>query len=756
MGNLLGSPITEKDTHTGITLDEHSLDNGGLGYGISSMQGWRVHMEDAHIVQPFLYAEKKKNNNTEKKSEHGSKSNCEGVAIELCLSSEEKRGGNNKTTTTTTTDEITTKVIQSSNTPINSNNNSGNGSKYTQIALPNHSLFAIFDGHGGSFAAEYASRNLLRVLSRQSKFVQYAEKWRDREDYLRGVQGGVSYKDNNSSNEKEKRDGRMEPQQSETTNTNTSTTTEEEDGDVDKQRLQELLQRGRESDETVEKIKERVRRHLGGGREKEEEGGSLPNTIKNDNSTTSTTTTQQQQQQSKEGWWQSTTTTATNNNNTPSTPQQPPPPNKHHLTLPTTPQNNTNAIQIATAAYDHDLMILLESSLRDAFVDLDKEIFEEVSASSITTSGGNNVGMGSGSGGNGGENEDRNMVYGVGYPFGDGSSSSVRSGGVGHLPKGGVVGDGEDETGSSTSSSSSSAVEAGTHHHQQQQQSQQQQQQQPPLPPPTPSDDEDSGTTATIVLITPRWIVCANAGDSRAVYSRSNHRVVPLSYDHKPDDEEEERRIHDAGGYVSAGRVEGDLAVSRGLGDFRFKEEEAVLSGAHGENRDDGGGSGIGGGGGGSSNGSNSTNNAARNSNGSMLKPGDQKVSPVPDIIVQNRDRAEDEFIIIACDGIWDVQTNQECVQMVADMFREGEQDLGLVCEEILDLCLIKGSKDNMTAAVIKFPKQVVGQGGGVMARRERRGAADDEGGDHAENVHFRRVYNPYIPKETNYDDEES
>jgi serine/threonine protein phosphatase PrpC len=180
------------------------------------------------------------------------------------------------------------------------------------------------------------------------------------------------------------------------------------------------------------------------------------------------------------------------------------------------------------------------------------------------------------------------------------------------------------------------------------------------------------------------------------------------------------------------------------------------LSGAHGENRDDGGGSGIGGGGGGSSNGSNSTNNAARNSNGSMLKPGDQKVSPVPDIIVQNRDRAEDEFIIIACDGIWDVQTNQECVQMVADMFREGEQDLGLVCEEILDLCLIKGSKDNMTAAVIKFPKQVVGQGGGVMARRERRGAADDEGGDHAENVHFRRVYNPYIPKETNYDDEES
>ena len=160
---------------------------------------------------------------------------------------------------------------------------------------------------------------------------------------------------------------------------------------------------------------------------------------------------------------------------------------------------------------------------------------------------------------------------------------------------------------------------------------------------------------------------------------------------------------------MSAGRVEGDLAVSRGLGDFRFKEEAAVLSGAQGENRDGRG-----------------SSSAAAKNNSSMLKPGDQKVSPVPDIIVQNRDRAEDEFIIIACDGIWDVQTNQECVKMVADMFSEGEDDLGLICEEVLDLCLIKGSKDNMTAAVIKFPRQVVGKGGGVMARRERRGAVVD------------------------------
>ena len=62
MGNLLGTPITDKETHVGITVDEmtssSSPDGGGLQFGISSMQGWRVHMEDAHIAQPFLFAER--------------------------------------------------------------------------------------------------------------------------------------------------------------------------------------------------------------------------------------------------------------------------------------------------------------------------------------------------------------------------------------------------------------------------------------------------------------------------------------------------------------------------------------------------------------------------------------------------------------------------------------------------------------------------------------------------------------------------
>eukprot|EP00552_Chaetoceros_brevis_P000196 CAMPEP_0197739798 /NCGR_PEP_ID=MMETSP1435-20131217/21327_1 /TAXON_ID=426625 /ORGANISM="Chaetoceros brevis, Strain CCMP164" /LENGTH=70 /DNA_ID=CAMNT_0043329263 /DNA_START=48 /DNA_END=260 /DNA_ORIENTATION=- len=61
---------------------------------------------------------------------------------------------------------------------------------------------------------------------------------------------------------------------------------------------------------------------------------------------------------------------------------------------------------------------------------------------------------------------------------------------------------------------------------------------------------------------------------------------------------------------------------------------------------------------------------------------------------------------------------------MTADIMKAGEKDLGLVCEEILDCCLEKGSKDNMTALIVKMPAQKIGQGGGVAERRRLRAQA--------------------------------
>lgn len=81
---------------------------------------------------------------------------------------------------------------------------------------------------------------------------------------------------------------------------------------------------------------------------------------------------------------------------------------------------------------------------------------------------------------------------------------------------------------------------------------------------------DSSGCTAVSVMITPRYIICANAGDSRSVMGTGG-TTKPLSEDHKPDGEIERKRIESAGGTVHCKRVDGDLAVSRALGDFQYK-----------------------------------------------------------------------------------------------------------------------------------------------------------------------------------------
>jgi protein phosphatase 2C family protein 2/3 len=82
-----------------------------------------------------------------------------------------------------------------------------------------------------------------------------------------------------------------------------------------------------------------------------------------------------------------------------------------------------------------------------------------------------------------------------------------------------------------------------------------------------------TGSTANIVLITQTHIYCANLGDARSVMS-VNKKAVALSVDHKPNDEEEKARIVRAGGRVVNNRIKDKLAVSRAIGDYRFKTDD--------------------------------------------------------------------------------------------------------------------------------------------------------------------------------------
>ena len=72
------------------------------------------------------------------------------------------------------------------------------------------------------------------------------------------------------------------------------------------------------------------------------------------------------------------------------------------------------------------------------------------------------------------------------------------------------------------------------------------------------------------------------------------------------------------------------------------------------------------------------------------LAPQHQKVSCHPDIHVVER-APEDDVLILACDGLWDVMTSEEAVEMVRDIYDSGEGNMKLVAEEMADLALNKG-----------------------------------------------------------------
>jgi len=131
----------------------------------------------------------------------------------------------------------------------------------------------------------------------------------------------------------------------------------------------------------------------------------------------------------------------------------------------------------------------------------------------------------------------------------------------------------------------------------------------------TSSGNLDGTTACTCVIVEKQTIICANAGDSRAILVRSDGTVFQLSRDHKPGKKKEVERIRKLGGnvmYKGRWRVQGLLSVSRAIGD-------------------------------------------------ASLKP---YVTSEPDIL-QHSIGPNDLFLVMASDGIWDALTNEEVASLV-------------------------------------------------------------------------------------------
>ncbi|KAG6830171.1 hypothetical protein H0H92_001900 [Tricholoma furcatifolium] len=141
-----------------------------------------------------------------------------------------------------------------------------------------------------------------------------------------------------------------------------------------------------------------------------------------------------------------------------------------------------------------------------------------------------------------------------------------------------------------------------------------------------------------------RVLYTANAGDARAVLCRGG-KAVRLTYDHKGSDKQEAKRITDAGGFVMSGRVNGVLAVTRSLGDSSMKE--FVVG------------------------------------------------SPYT---TETELCDEDEFLVLACDGLWDVANDQSAIDLVREI-----PDAQVASAKLLKYALSRHTTDNVTVLVVRF-----------------------------------------------------
>lgn len=174
------------------------------------------------------------------------------------------------------------------------------------------------------------------------------------------------------------------------------------------------------------------------------------------------------------------------------------------------------------------------------------------------------------------------------------------------------------------------------------------------------------GSTAVVAVVCSTHVIVANCGDSRAVLCRGKV-AMPLSVDHKPDREDECSRIEAAGGRVikwDGYRVSGFLAVSRSIGD-RYLRPYVVAD---------------------------------------------------PEVMIVARAK-EDECLILASDGLWDVVTNEEACDLARRRImlwdkkngsKTGDEAAQDAADYLLRLAFQRGSRDNISVIVVdlKAPRK--------------------------------------------------
>ncbi|KAG2760952.1 hypothetical protein PC129_g9044 [Phytophthora cactorum] len=193
--------------------------------------------------------------------------------------------------------------------------------------------------------------------------------------------------------------------------------------------------------------------------------------------------------------------------------------------------------------------------------------------------------------------------------------------------------------------------------------------------------DDLSGSTATGLILRPAvngniLLTIAHVGDCRLVLGKRDGNTVELTQDHRLTLEAERERVIQLGGRVVNNRVNGVMAITRAFGDIEFKGMLNLHQGNSGS-------SGFG--------------RAFRDT-------GTEKVPPLltakPDVHELELNSRDDAFLLLACDGLWDVLTSEEATAIFRDRV-ELHGDLQLAAHELAQEGIRRYSNDNITVIAI-------------------------------------------------------
>lgn len=195
----------------------------------------------------------------------------------------------------------------------------------------------------------------------------------------------------------------------------------------------------------------------------------------------------------------------------------------------------------------------------------------------------------------------------------------------------------------------------------------------------SPKIAPQSGSTGATIVLFGRRLFAANVGDSRVVLARKNGACLELTSDHKPSRPDEAARVRAAGGFILHKRVMGELAITRAFGDKSFKMGiKAMLE----EDADELGGAG----------------GVSDDATKDLTAP---LVSAEPEIasIVLSHD---DEFLLLACDGLFDVFKSQDAITFARQELIAHRGEPAEVARILSDQAIrVRRSRDNVSILII-------------------------------------------------------